>query len=197
MFTLEQGKKLVNLARKAIASRFSVLNFKLDNKLKEEFSDLCGCFVTLHKEGQLRGCIGYPEPVMPLAEAIVSAAENAAFKDPRFPALKKNELEHVTIEVSVLTKPKRIDVRNPEDYVKHIQIGRDGLIARGTFSSGLLLPQVATEYGWDTITFLRQTCIKAQLKSEDWQDFDKVRFYKFQSLVFGETTPNGEIIQVM
>ena len=197
MLSLEQGAGLVKLARKAIESRFSIIKLKVDKDIKEMFSDVMGCFVTLHKEGLLRGCIGYPEPIMPLYEGIVSAAENAAFKDPRIPPLEKKELDEINVEISVLTKPKRIDVRNPEDYPKQIVVGRDGLIVRSTFSSGLLLPQVATEYRWNALTFLRQTCVKANLKPEDWRDFDLVRVYKFQSHVYGETSPKGEVIQIM
>ena len=197
MLNLEQGARLVNLARKAIESKFSIIKLKIDKNTSEEFSDVLGCFVTLHKNGQLRGCIGFPEPIMPLSEGIVNAAQSAAFNDPRFPPLEKSEVGEISVEISVLTRPKRIDVRNPEDYLQHIQIGKDGLIVRATFSSGLLLPQVATEYGWDALTFLRQTCIKASLRQDDWQDFDQVRVYKFQSQVFGESSPNGDIIQIM
>jgi uncharacterized protein len=197
MLSLLQGKELVKLARKTIESKFSIIKLRIDKKIKEEFSSKQGCFVTLHKKGELRGCIGLPEPVLPLQEAIVSVAQSAAFNDPRFPAVTKDEMDEINVEVSVLTKPQRIYVRNPEDYVKQVKIGRDGLIIRGVFSSGLLLPQVATEYNWDSLTFLRQCCIKASLKPDDWQDFDNVRVYKFQSQVFGENVPNGEIVQVM
>lgn len=197
MLTLEQGKKLVKLAREAISSRLSNKKLKVDKVLKEEFSEYRGCFVTLKKGEELRGCIGYPEPILPLHDAIVSAAESAAFKDPRFPSLEKDEINSVGVEVSVLTKPKRIDVRNPRDYLKQIHIGKDGLIVRGTFNSGLLLPQVATEYKWDAKTFLSQTCVKAGLRPEDWHDFDLVRVYKFQSQVYSEKAPNGEIVQIM
>ena len=197
MLTLEQGAKLVALARKTIESNFSIIKSKRDKVLQSEFNDYLGCFVTIHKDGALRGCIGFPEPVMDLYSAIVEAAENAAFHDPRFPAVTKSELDSISVEVSVLTKPKRVDVRNPEHYLKYIQIGKDGLIIRETFSSGLLLPQVATEQGWDALTFLRQTCLKANLQPDDWQDFDRVRLYKFQSQVFGEAAPRGEIIQIM
>jgi len=197
MLTLEQGARLVKLARNAIKAKFSLIKLKVDKSSKQEFSHALGCFVTLHKDGQLRGCIGFPEPVMPLHQAIENAAQHAAFNDPRFPALEKSELDLVVVEVSVLTKPSRIDVRNPEDYVKNVQIGKDGLIVRGTYSSGLLLPQVATEQGWDSKTFLNQVCIKANLKEDSWQDFDSTRIYKFQSQVFSESSPNGEIIQIM
>lgn len=197
MLNLEQGARLVKLARKSIESKFSIIKLKIDKNTKEEFSEMLGCFVTIHKNGQLRGCIGFPEPIMPLSDGIVNAAESAAFNDPRFPPLEKSELSEIDMEISVLTKPKRIDVRNPEDYIKHIQVGKDGLIIRSTFTSGLLLPQVATEYNWDALTFLRQTCVKANIKPDDWQDFDQVRVYKFQSHVFGESSPNGEVIQIM
>ncbi len=197
MLSLEQGARLVKLVRKAIESKFSIVKLKVSKDMKEEFSEHRGCFVTLHKNGQLRGCIGFPEPVLPLYDAIRNGAESAAFKDPRFPPVEKGEMGEINLEVSVLTKPERIDVRNPEDYLKHIEVGKDGLIVRSTFTSGLLLPQVATEYGWNALTFLQQTCVKANLKPDDWQDFDLVRVYKFQSQVFGESSPNGEIIQVM
>ncbi len=194
MLSLEQGAELVGMARRTIEARFSIFKGKPQSG---KFTDFLGCFVTIHKGGQLRGCIGFPEPVMPLHEGIVKAAEHAAFADPRFPSLQKDEVSQVTIEVSVLTKPKRIDVRNPEDYLQKIQIGKDGIVIRGTYNSGLLLPQVATEYRWDALTFLRQACLKANLKADDWQDFDKVRVYRFQSQVFSESSPNGEIIQIM
>ena len=197
MISLEQGGELVVLARKAIESKFSLMGFKEDKKQKAEFSMHLGCFVTLRKNGELRGCIGYPEPSMSLYEGIISAAEGAAFHDPRFPQVEKGELDEIDVEISVLTKPARIYVRNPEEYMSQIQVGRDGLLIRSTFSSGLLLPQVATEYGWDSLTFLKHTCLKANLKPDDWRDFDNVRVYKFQSQVFGETSPRGEIVQVM
>jgi hypothetical protein len=197
MLNLEQGARLVKLARKAIESKFSLIKLRVDKKIKEEFSEFLGCFVTLHKKGQLRGCIGFPEPVMELHEAIVQAAESAASNDPRFPPVEKKELEEIDVEVSVLTKPKRVDVRNPEEYLKKITIGKDGIVIRSTFTSGLLLPQVATQYNWDALTFLRQACVKANVKPDDWRDFDNVRVYTFQSQVFGESSPNGEIIQIM
>ena len=197
MLNLGQGSRLVKLARKAIESKFSIIKLSVDKKTKSEFSDVLGCFVTLHKNSQLRGCIGYPEAMMELWQGIVTAGKHAAFNDPRFPPLEKKELNLISVEVSVLTKPVRINVRNPEHYIKMIEIGKDGLIVRGTFNSGLLLPQVATENQWDVLTFLRQTCVKANLGPDDWQDFDKCRIYKFQSQVFGESSPKGEILQIM
>lgn len=195
MLSLEQGIKLVRLAREAIELALSKKKPRVSDKIKKEFSEERGVFVTLHKKGDLRGCIGYPEPVYPLYEAVIKAAANAAFGDPRFPQLEKNELNDVNIEVSVLTIPELIYVRNPSDYTKQIKVGKDGLIVKGTFGSGLLLPQVAIDFKWDALTFLSQTCIKAGLPPDSYHDYDKCRVYKFQGQVFTEQLPNGEVIQ--
>lgn len=195
MFTLEQGKELVMVARESIRSYF----LKKEPKIKagKEFSENMGVFVTLNKDGQLRGCIGFPEPIYPLYDAVVKAARNAAFSDPRFMPLEKNELDSVTIEVTVLSLPRLIEVRNPEDLPKNIVIGREGLLVKGTFNSGLLLPQVAVEYKWNATEFLNQVCTKAGLPPESWREFDKCRIYKFQGQVFSELGPNGEVKQLI
>lgn len=195
MLNLQQGAALIKLAREAISSYFSRKEPRASKEVKKAFSDKNGVFVTLNKDGQLRGCIGFTEAVFPLYEAVIKAAISAAFSDPRFPPLGQDELNNVAIEVSVLTRPIAINVRNPEDYLKHIEVGKDGLMVRGVFNSGLLLPQVAIEYKWDSLTFLKQTCVKAGLQPDSWQDFDACRVYKFQSQVFAETKPNGEVVQ--
>ena len=197
MDTLDQGKNLINIARDAILARFSGKKPKINSNLKNEFSEPRGAFVTLKINGNLRGCIGFTETIYPLYDVIVNAAQAAGFSDPRFPPLSKDEFQNVTIEVSVLTRPEVIEVRNPEDYLNKITIGKDGLFIKSTFHSGLLLPQVAVEYGWDARTFLSQVCIKAGLKQGDWQDYNECRIYTFQSYVFSEKTPNGEVIQIM
>jgi len=197
MITLEQGKQLIDIARKSVTASFSGKKPKLNGTLKNEFSEPTGVFVTLKLNNNLRGCIGFTEATYPLYEAIVNAASAAASSDPRFPALTKEEFENVSVEVSVLTKPVAIHVRNPEDYLKQITIGKDGLFVKGTFHSGLLLPQVASEYKWDAKTFLGQTCAKAGLPVDTWQDFNECRVYKFQSLVFSEESPNGNVVQIM
>jgi len=161
------GKLLIKLARESISSYWQ------------------GVFVTLYKNKQLRGCIGFPEPIFPLFEAIIKAARSAAFEDPRFPPLQKEELKHIKIEVSVLTVPALIKVKKPEDYLKKIKIGKDGLIIRSTLGSGLLLPQVATEYKWGVEEFLRHLCEKARLKQNAWKDKNN-QIYKFQAQIFKE-----------
>ncbi|MBU0615454.1 MAG: TIGR00296 family protein [Nanoarchaeota archaeon] len=195
MLTLEQGKLLIDIARNSIASYFSKSAYSPSTKIKKEFSELRGCFVTIYLGDRLRGCIGFPEPVYQLHDAIVRAASEAAFGDPRFPALSAKEFSQIRIEVSVLTPPRLLHVRNPEDYLKMIKIGRDGLIVRGTFHSGLLLPQVAVEYRWNAKQFLDQTCLKAGMKADTWLNFDECRVYRFHSEVFAESSPSGAVIK--
>ena len=197
MLSLEQGKKLVKLARDSIVSNFSNKKPIVSKELKEEFSAKMGVFVTINKGGNLRGCIGFPEPTNALYDAVINGARSAAFSDPRFPPLGREEIDAITVEVSILSVPKLIEVRNPEDLPKMIQVGQDGLIIRGTFNSGLLLPQVAVEYKWDSKTFLEQTCVKAGLPEGTWMDFDACRVYKFQGQVFSEQQPGGEVVQLL
>ncbi|MFC1728227.1 TIGR00296 family protein [Nanoarchaeota archaeon] len=177
MLTQEQGKKLISLARHSIETFLSKTELELNDY--KEFSEKQGVFVTLKINGELRGCIGFTEPIFPLYNAIAKAARAAAFEDPRFPSLEKEELEKIKIELSVLTKPELID----KDYT--IEVGKDGLIVQYGTYSGLLLPQVATEQGWDSETFLEQTCAKAGLPTDTWKDRD-CKVYKFQAQIFEE-----------
>jgi AmmeMemoRadiSam system protein A len=135
-----------------------------------------GTFVTLWMD-ELRGCIGFPYPVKPLAEAVQEAAISAAFQDPRFPPVRAEELAQIEIEISVLTVPKPIDI-------SQIQVGVHGLIVSRGNRSGLLLPQVAMEYHWDAQTFLEQTCVKAGLPQDAWKE--KINLYAFEAQVFSE-----------
>ncbi len=120
-------------------------------------------FVTIMCEGTLRGCIGYVEPVRPLAEAVAHCAEAAATADPRFPPVTPGELSYLRVEVSVLSP------LCPVADAQEIQIGTHGLFISQAGRHGLLLPQVATEFGWDRETFLRQTCLKAGLPVDAWK----------------------------
>lgn len=158
-------------------------------------------FVTLEtylgNTSKLRGCIGYVEAVAPLAEIVRRAAVAAAFSDPRFPPISKDEINDILIEVTVLTKPEEINVKDRKDLVKLIKIGRDGLIVeKGILYSGLLLPQVPMEYCWDEETFLAETCLKAGLSPDCWLD-NKVRIRKFEGIIFREKYPNSEEIQMI
>jgi AmmeMemoRadiSam system protein A len=179
----KDGKRLLKLARESIDCVFSQTSPDLN-----KYSDLNekrGCFVTLHKNNELRGCIGFVEPSFPLYRTIPEAARAAAFSDLRFPSLKQNELKDINIEVSVLTLPEPVKVEKPEDYKKKIQIGKDGLIIEGRYGSGLLLPQVATEWNFTIEQFLDCLAQKAGLSSNAWKDLNN-RILKFHAEIFKE-----------
>lgn len=184
MLSEEDGKFLVKLAREAIEA-FVKEKKKLrvpvntPDSLKEEL----GVFVTLNRDGQLRGCIGYPEPIELLVKAVIEVATSAAVNDPRFSPVTVNELDDLDIEVSVLTKPVLMEVKKPEEYIEKIKVGDDGLIIERGPYKGLLLPQVAVEWGWNVEEFLYNTCVKAGLTADCWI-YPDVKIYKFSSQIF-------------
>ena len=189
------GELLVKTARRAVTEFLSNGNrMKLESELEEKFSFNSGVFVTLNNPDGLRGCIGFPMPEKKLSRAIVEGAIAAATEDPRFPSVKTNELNDIVFEVTVLTPPVEIDVSDPTEYLKKIKVGRDGLIIRHSFSSGLLLPQVPVEYGWNVEEFLQHTCEKAGLSRDTWKN-ESVKIEKFEGIIFKEETPNGAIVR--
>jgi len=189
------GVFLVKTARKAVTEFLSNGNrMKLESDLEEKFSFNSGVFVTLNNPDGLRGCIGFPMPEKKLAHAIVDGAIAAATEDPRFPSVKTNELIDIMFEVTVLTPPVEIDVSDPMEYLEKIKVGRDGLIIRHSFSSGLLLPQVPVEYGWNVEEFLQHTCEKAGLARDTWKN-ESVKIERFEGIIFKEETPNGTIVR--
>ncbi|MBD3259177.1 TIGR00296 family protein [Candidatus Woesearchaeota archaeon] len=176
------NEKLVDIARKAIECRFNHKEVDLNDEILENKR---GVFVTLTKDGELRGCIGFPEPVYPLGEAVRKAAVGAAFGDPRFPPVEEDELKDVQIEVSVLTLPEEITVADPQDYLDFIRLGKDGLMIEMNGQGGLFLPQVPLEWNWDVNEYLEQLCLKAGLAPGSWALPD-AKLYKFESQVFSE-----------
>jgi len=189
------GVVLVKTARKAVTEFLSNGNkIKLESDLEEKFSFNSGVFVTLNNPDGLRGCIGFPMPKKKLSHAIIEGAIAAATEDPRFPSVKTNELNDIVFEVTVLTPPVEIDVSDPTEYLEKIKVGRDGLIIRHSFSSGLLLPQVPVEYGWNVEEFLQHTCEKAGLSRDTWKN-ESVKIEKFEGIIFKEETPNGVIVR--
>jgi len=189
------GVILVKTARKAVTEFLSNGNrMKLEPDLEEKFSFNSGVFVTLNNPDGLRGCIGFPMPEKKLAHAIVDGAIAAATEDPRFPSVKTNELIDIMFEVTVLTPPVEIDVSDPMEYLEKIKVGRDGLIIRHSFSSGLLLPQVPVEYGWNVEEFLQHTCEKAGLERDTWKN-ESVKIERFEGIIFKEEIPNGTIVR--
>jgi AmmeMemoRadiSam system protein B/AmmeMemoRadiSam system protein A len=139
----------------------------------------CGAFVTLEKRGQLRGCIGHVRAYKPLERTVMEMAVQAAFHDPRFPPVTADELPGLSIEISVMSPLS--EVRD----ISEIEVGTHGLVIQDGSRSGLLLPQVATDYGWDRETFLEHTCAKAGLPPDAWK-MEGVSILKFTAEVFGE-----------
>ena len=179
----EKNKKdLLLLVREVIATRLNI-NSGVDNASMDfsgsVFREKYGAFVTLHIQGHLRGCIGYIKAMLPLVDTIREMAVSAAFKDPRFPPLSVQEFKRIDIEISVLSPIE------PLKSIEDIVIGRDGLIVKKGWQSGLLLPQVATEYNWNVEQFLDHTCMKAGLHPGEWKDRSAVLQY-FSAFVFGE-----------
>jgi hypothetical protein len=191
MLTLEEGKSLVKLARRTIET-YLRSGEELPAPKVAKLRESRGVFVTLNRRGKLRGCIGHPLPRLPLVEAVIDSAISSATRDPRFPPVRLDELPELEVEVSVLTKPEKIEVKNPRDYPKSIVIGRDGLIVEWSGYAGLLLPQVPVEWGWDAEEFLSQACMKAGLTPDYWLRRD-VRISKFSAQVFREKSPGGEV----
>ena len=184
------GVFLVKTARMAVTEFLSNgKRMKLESEREKKFSFNAGVFVTLNNADGLRGCIGFPMPDKKLSHGIIDAAIAAATEDPRFSPVKTNELNDIVFEVTVLTPPVEITVTDPMEYLEKIKVGRDGLIIRNSFSSGLLLPQVPVEYGWNVEEFLQHTCEKAGLEKDTWKN-EKVKIEKFQGIVYKEET-NG------
>jgi uncharacterized protein (TIGR00296 family) len=194
---LEEGKLLVELARNAVEEYLKTgKHIKVPENAPKKFLQPCGVFVTINsiknKEKELRGCIGYPYPTDPLAQAVIESAISSATQDPRFYPLSMRELDKVVFEVSVLTPPQIIEVKKPSEYASKINVGEDGLIIERGVCKGLLLPQVPVEWEWDEETFLCQCCIKAGLPPDNWL-LDGTKIFKFQAIIFEEEKPKGEV----
>jgi uncharacterized protein (TIGR00296 family) len=192
MLNLEEGTKAVLFARQVIQNYVQQTENSIP-ALGSLFQEKQGVFVTLHTypDHELRGCIGIPLPVMSLQSAIIEAAQSVT-QDPRFPPLQKEELDAVLVEITILTKPQLIKVKEPKEYPAQIEIGRDGLIVEQGFYKGLLLPQVPVEQAWETDEYLSHTCMKAGLSPDAW--FDKnTKISKFQGQIFTEIKPHGPI----
>ncbi|MBU0662775.1 TIGR00296 family protein [Candidatus Micrarchaeota archaeon] len=195
-FTLEEGKLLVRAARKSIEYYMAGNSLSSEKSPRAGFEEERGVFVTLSTfpGHELRGCIGYIEPIKPLWKGVLECAVSAAFNDPRFPPMGAGELGKIVIEVSVLTVPELIEVGDAEEYVKKVKVGEDGLIVERGVRKGLLLPQVAPEWGWGEEEFLNQTCVKAGLSAAAWKE-KGTKIYKFQAQIFREEEPKGKIVE--
>lgn len=176
----ELQQKLLEIARETIESYIRTRQepeFTVD---EPELQQKCGAFVTIKTHGQLRGCIGHIEGIKPLYQTIADMAVAASTQDPRFPPVTENELGSLHLELSVMSPLRKVE--SPDE----VQPGIHGILMRRGFRSGLLLPQVATEHGWDRKTFLEHTCMKAGLLTDEWQH-PETEIYVFSAQVFEES----------
>ena len=176
---LTDGEKmeLLRIARTAIEARASGKPLPDISPGSPKLAEKYGAFVSIHKRGMLRGCIGSLQPDEALYKQVEEMAQAAAFRDPRFRSVQEDELPYLEIEISVLTP--MVEIKDIEE----IQVGVHGLMIRKGFYSGLLLPQVASERNWDRITFLQETCRKAGLPESAWRDKETI-IYVFSADVF-------------
>jgi hypothetical protein len=196
--SLGDGRVVVQLARSALEAHIRCAKIREQSWSSGFLSEKRGVFVTLNALGggheRLRGCIGFPYPEKKLGEAVQEAAIAAASEDPRFRPVRLEELDSIVVEVSVLTPPTPLEAARRADVQKIVRIGQDGLIVSRSYHSGLLLPQVATEFGFDQQEFLSQACVKAGLMPDAWLDRE-TRLQVFQAEVFAERRPRGEVIR--
>ncbi len=175
--TAEEKEQLKTIARTVIRNKVEGKPVPHFEPGTDKLRETLGAFVTIQKQGMLRGCIGAIQTDRPIYKTIEEMAESAAFRDPRFIPIRKGELDELEVEISVLTPLELID--DPE----RIEVGKHGLLIRRGYASGLLLPQVAAERNWDKITFLEETCRKAGLPNDTWKDKD-TDIYVFSADVF-------------
>ncbi len=180
LLTLNEKKLLIEIAKKTI---HAVVKNEIIPKLPEvngSLSEKHGIFVTIHKDDQLRGCIGYVIGVEPLIKAVVKMAKSASTEDPRFPPITVEELDKIEIEISVLSPLEKVD------KIENIIVGSDGLLMKRNFYQGLLLPQVASENNWTLHEFLSHTAMKSGMEPDSWKDRN-TEIYKFQADIFNQS----------
>jgi len=170
---------LLRIARQAIVDGVHTGEEYIEPREEKVLNQRNGCFVTIRQHGRLRGCIGNFQSQLPLFREVARMALAAATRDPRFYPMKESDLETFTVEISVLSPLTKID------STEEIEVGRHGIYIEKGYYRGVLLPQVATEHGWDRPTFLKQTCVKAGLPTNAWEAED-AEIYVFSAQVFGE-----------
>lgn len=183
--TQEEGQLLIKIARENISAYLNGGEYIPPTELPTIFNEKLGVFVTLSKDSNLRGCIGYPEPYMSLIDGLLDVSIAAAVDDPRFNPLSFKEFKSVKIEVSVLTKPELVNVNSSNAYLEVLKVGCDGLIIENGYHRGLLLPQVPIEQNWNIEQFLEGLCYKAGLNKDAWKSEDS-KIFSFQSQIFEE-----------
>jgi len=194
--SVKSGEFLVMLSRDSI-------NYYLENLVpmnrpkifSAELKNPQGAFCTLltYPDLDLRGCIGTIFPEKSLVDTVISVSCSAT-QDPRFLPLSPAEFERVLIEVTVLSELEKISVSEPRDYLKSVEIGKDGLFIKKGYNCGVFLPQVPVEQKWDVKTYLCELCRKAGLDMDAWI-LSPVQLYKFQAQIFAESEPKGEVCE--
>jgi uncharacterized protein (TIGR00296 family) len=192
------GEQLVKLARRAV-EKYLTESVIITADNTDGLSQNAGVFVTLNylsdSKEYLRGCIGFPLAEKQLYQSVIEAAIAAATQDPRFEPINIEDMRNIIFEVSVLSPPEKIEMQDPNDYKNHIKIGRDGLILKCKYGSGLLLPQVPVELNWDIDEYLANICYKAGAPPDVWL-MPESQLYKFRAIIYKESEPNGKIIKV-
>ena len=174
-YSEDEGKRLLKLAHDSINSFYT--NKLIEFPEGKKFRQLRGVFITLinKTDNNLRGCIGFPYPNHDISQSIVEAAREAAFNDPRFSRVKENELDNISVEISILTHPQ-------DCSINEFEVGKDGLICEYLSYSSLLLPQVAVDNNLDKIKFLEALCEKAGMHKDAWQQ-KHFNLKKFQAKI--------------
>ena len=178
-FSKAEKLELLKIARQAVVAVVTNQAYVPEKPENHELLKKAGAFVTLHEKGELRGCIGYIEAILPVYATVAETAAKAAVSDPRFEPVSEGELKNIEVEVSVLSS--LVKVKNIEEVV----VGKHGVLIENGFYRGLLLPQVATENNWDKEEFLRYTCMKAGLERDCYKN-PHTRVYVFTADVFSE-----------
>ncbi len=188
MLTDDEGRFLLKLARRAIETYLKtgeVIDIKPSEVPGTRLTEDGACFTTLYLGGELRGCIGSLERKRPLAFDVVDNALNAAMRDPRFMPLTLEELPEISIEISVLTEPERLDVSSARDLLEKLEPGKHGLIIKKGVARATFLPLV-----WEQLPkkeeFLANLCMKAGLRPDEWKKTEEIEFYIYEAQEFSE-----------
>ncbi len=187
--TGEEQRLLLRAARESLRAHLEGRERPDGALLPGTLSEVRGVFVSLHNGDRLRGCTGYIEGLKPLQEAVQELAVASGTRDRRFPPVTAGEVDELEVEVSVLSPLA------PVAAFSEIEVGRHGLYVRHGYRSGLLLPQVATKYGWDVETFLAHTCDKAGLPANAWREVEGIEIYAFTAQIFHEPAPRPGVVQ--
>lgn len=175
----KEKQALLAIAREAVIQAVLTGKEYIEPREEKALNQRNGCFVTIKQNGKLRGCIGNFQSELPLFREVAHMALASATRDPRFYPMKEVDLDNFSIEISVLSPLHKVD------SCDEIEVGRHGIYIEKGFYRGVLLPQVASEHGWDHQTFLKQTCLKAGLPTNAWEA-DDAEIYVFSAQVFGE-----------